>query len=90
MHLALHLVVPGAGVEGTTLQWTENSTSGHCKESDDTPFAPVSAPQGHQDAPVVHLLVPGAGQVGLTKSGYGYCYSAQCGDSHGTPFVPVG
>ena len=75
---------------GTTLKWAVYYASGHCKESDDTPFATVSAPQGTQDALVVHLLVPGAGQVGLTKSGYGYCYSAQCGDSHGTPFVPLG
>ena len=86
----MNLFVPGAGLVGTTLKWTKNSASGHCKESDDTPFAPVSAPQGPQDAPVVHLLVPGAGPVGHIKSGYGYCYSAQCGESHGTPFVPVG
>ena len=75
--LVVNLFVPGAGLVGTTLKWTKNSASGHCKESDDTPFAPVSAPQGPQDAPVVHLLVPGAGPVGHIKSGYGYCYSAQ-------------
>ena len=41
--------------------------SGSPNKSADTLFAPVSAPQGLQEAHVLHLLVPGAGVVGGTS-----------------------
>ena len=56
-----HLLVPGGGIVGGTYQSIKNSSSGSPNESADTPFAPVSAPQGLQEAHGLHLLVPGAG-----------------------------
>ena len=74
---------------GTTLKWAVNYASWHCKESDDTPFAPVSASQGPQDAPVVHLFVPGAGAVGTTLNSTKKLASGHCKESDDTPFSPV-
>ena len=44
----LHLLVLGAGIGGGIYQLIKNSSSGSPNESADTPFAPVSAPQGRK------------------------------------------
>ena len=53
-------------VWGWHIQTHKKSSFGSPNKSADTPFAPVSAPQGLQEAHGLHLLVPGAGVVGGT------------------------
>ena len=66
MPVGLHLLIPVVGRVGGLFQLTKISVSEFCNESADTPFTPVSACQGPQDAPGLHLLVPGVGGVGAT------------------------
>ena len=56
-------LVLGMWVAPGTSQPIKNSSSGISKKSAATSFAPVSAPQGPQEAHGLHLLVPGAGVV---------------------------
>ena len=89
-HMAgLHLLVPGAGVGGGIYQLIKNSSSGSPNESVDTPFAPVSAPQGLQEAHGLHLLVPGAGVEGGIYQPIKHSSSGSPNESTDTPFAPV-
>ena len=58
-------------------------------KSSDTPFVPVSGPQGLQEAHGLHLLVPGAGAVGARSYPIKYSASVGYNKSSDTPFVPV-
>ena len=58
-------------------------------KSSDTPFVPVSGPQGLQDAHGLHLLVTGAGAVGARSCPIKYSASVGYNKSSDTPFVPV-
>ena len=57
--------------------------------STDTPFAPVSAPQGLQEAHGLLLLVPGAGVGGGIYQPIENSSSGSPNESIDTPFAPV-
>ena len=63
----LHLLVLGASVVGSTSTQMNNSSSGSTNQAADTPFIPVSAPQGPREPHSLHLLVPSASVVGCTS-----------------------
>ena len=56
-------LVLGMWVAPGTSQPIQNSSSGISNKSAATSFAPVSAPQGPQEAHGLHLFVPGASVV---------------------------
>ena len=67
----------------------KNSSSGSPNKSADTPYAPVSAPQGLQEAHGLHLLVPGAGVGGGIYQPIKNSSSGSPNESADTPFAPV-
>ena len=52
---------------GSTSTQMNNSSSGSTNQAADTPFIPVSAPQGPWEPHRLHFLVSGAGIVGSTS-----------------------
>ena len=63
--------------------------AGFCNGSADTPFTPVSAPQGPQDAPGSHILVPGVGGVGATLKWTNNSASGHYNESNDAPYAPL-
>ena len=65
--LLTSFLVLGASVVGSTSTQMNNSSSGSTNQAADTPFIPVSAPQGPREPHSLHLLVPSASVVGCTS-----------------------
>ena len=74
---------------GYDILTNKNSSSGSPNESADTPFAPVSATQGLQEAHGLLLLVSGAGVGGGIYQPIKNSSSESPNESADTPFAPV-
>ena len=74
---------------GGTSQPIKFPSSRGLNKFNDTPFGPVSASQGLQEAHGGHLLVPGVGTVGGTSQPTKFYSSLGPNKSNDTPFPPL-